>query len=171
MKLGSIVRIKKNLKIRNYNGSNVCLVTHEMKKFAGEIAEIVKIDVDGTFYLDVDNCKNSWCEGMVVEGNITDDELQYQQLINNGTLCCNCGELNENLVGKDRILKEPLYHRYTCPKCLLKDSIPCNISVRDIENSRLFNVDVYTQKDLDKLLKQYPPTGNYIYVKEGELNA
>lgn len=39
------------------------------------------------------------------------------ELIENGTLCSKCGELNINLIGEDKILKTPSGRRYICGKC------------------------------------------------------
>lgn len=47
----------------------------------------------------------------------TDDMNQENQLIENGTLCSNCGELNVNLIGEDKILKTPSGRKYICDKC------------------------------------------------------
>ncbi|MBP3930750.1 MAG: hypothetical protein J6D47_14465 [Peptostreptococcaceae bacterium] len=46
-----------------------------------------------------------------------DDMNQENQLIENGTLCSNCGELNVNLIGEDKILKTPSGRKYICDKC------------------------------------------------------
>lgn len=46
-----------------------------------------------------------------------DDRNQYNELIENGTLCSKCGELNQNLIGKDLILNTPPGKPYICPKC------------------------------------------------------
>lgn len=46
-----------------------------------------------------------------------DDMNQENQLIENGTLCSNCGELNVNLIGEDKILKTPSGREYICDKC------------------------------------------------------
>lgn len=46
-----------------------------------------------------------------------DDMNEENQLIENGTLCSNCGELNVNLIGEDKILKTPSGRKYICDKC------------------------------------------------------
>ena len=46
-----------------------------------------------------------------------DDMNQENQLIENGTLCSNCGDLNVNLIGEDKILKTPSGRKYICDKC------------------------------------------------------
>ena len=46
-----------------------------------------------------------------------DDMNQENELIENGTLCSNCGELNVNLIGEDKILKTPSGRKYICDKC------------------------------------------------------
>ena len=47
-----------------------------------------------------------------------DDKNQELELIENGTLCSKCGELNINLIGEDKILKTPSGERYICDKCI-----------------------------------------------------
>ena len=47
-----------------------------------------------------------------------DDMNQENQLIENVTLCSNCGELNVNLIGEDKILKTPSGRKYICHKCI-----------------------------------------------------
>ena len=47
-----------------------------------------------------------------------DDKNQELELIENGTLCSRCGELNENLISDDNILKAPSGERYICAKCI-----------------------------------------------------
>lgn len=46
-----------------------------------------------------------------------DDRNQYNELIENGTLCSKCGELNQNLIGTDKILKTAPGTLYICSKC------------------------------------------------------
>lgn len=47
----------------------------------------------------------------------TDQRNQYDELVENGTLCYSCGEMNENLVGKDKILNTAPGELYMCLKC------------------------------------------------------
>ena len=47
-----------------------------------------------------------------------DDINQELELIENGTLCSNCGDLNINLIGEDKILKTPIGRKYICKKCI-----------------------------------------------------
>lgn len=47
-----------------------------------------------------------------------DDKNQELELVENGTLCSKCGELNVNLIGEDKILKTPSGERYICDKCI-----------------------------------------------------
>ena len=47
-----------------------------------------------------------------------DEKNQELELIENGTLCSKCGELNINLIGEDKILKTPSGERYICDKCI-----------------------------------------------------
>ena len=46
-----------------------------------------------------------------------DDMNLENELIENGTLCSKCGELNVNLIGEDKILKTPSGRKYICDKC------------------------------------------------------
>lgn len=46
-----------------------------------------------------------------------DDKIQENELYANGTLCYSCGELNENLIGDDKILKTAPGTLYICDKC------------------------------------------------------
>ena len=47
-----------------------------------------------------------------------DDKNQELELVENGTLCSKCGELNVNLIGEDNILKTPTGNKYICDKCI-----------------------------------------------------
>ena len=47
-----------------------------------------------------------------------DDMNLENELIENGTLCSKCGELNVNLIGEDKILKTPSGEIYICEKCI-----------------------------------------------------
>lgn len=47
----------------------------------------------------------------------TDQRNQYNELIENGTLCYSCGKMNENLVGEDKILNTAPGRLYICNKC------------------------------------------------------
>lgn len=47
----------------------------------------------------------------------TDQRNQYNELVKNGTLCYSCGEMNETLVGKDKILNAAPGKVYICSKC------------------------------------------------------
>lgn len=145
MKLNGIVRIRKDLKVKE-ESFDVPGVTDGMVAFAGQLAQMIKVDVDGTFKLDVDNGDFCWNANMVEE--VTDDELQYQELINNGTLCPDCGCLNETLVGKDKILKTPKGKPVRCPSCenkylkkVLKDIV---INLGCLEETGDPQVDSYT---------------------------
>lgn len=46
-----------------------------------------------------------------------DDLEQHNVLLANGTLCYSCGDLNESLIGDDRILKPAKGKPYLCGKC------------------------------------------------------
>lgn len=158
MKLNGFVRIRKDLKIRE-ESFDVPGVTAGMVAFAGKIAEIIKIDVDGNFNLNVDDGTFCWSKDMVEE--ISDDELQYLELVENGTLCPDCGCLNETLVGKDKILKTPEGKTVKCISCenkyskkVLKDII-CNLGC--LEETGDLQVDSYTDYCLNvarKALKE-----------------
>lgn len=144
MKLNGFVRVKKDLKIRE-KSFDLPEITAGMVSFAGRIAEIIKVDIDG-FYLDIDNGDFYWTAEMVDE--VTDEELQYQELIDNGTLCPDCGCLNEKLVGKDKILNTPKGKPVRCPSCenkylkkVIKDII-CNLGC--LEETGDPQVDSYT---------------------------
>lgn len=63
---------------------------------------------------EVDFIKKSEADNDFLE---IDDMNQENELIENGTLCSKCGELNINLIGEDKILKTPSGRRYICGKC------------------------------------------------------
>lgn len=86
------VRIKTDLKVKKE--SDTPGVTTDMVALAGRLTKVIKIDVDGTFYLDVDNGAHCWTPDMVQE--VTDDKLQYLKEVIKDIICnLECIDQNE----------------------------------------------------------------------------
>lgn len=144
MKLNGFVRIREDLKVRKESGNNPG-ITENMVALSGKIAQIIKIDIDG-FRIDIDDGKFYWTKDMV--DDVTDDELQYQELIDNGILCRDCEKLNETLVGEDKILNTPKGKPFRCTsyenkylKSVIKD-IVVNLGCLEVTGDQ--RVDSYT---------------------------